>query len=683
MEHPYEFRKRLNTVHVPRRHHEAQPNPGEVVIDDTWEIAIPAAASDYLLGIAQDLQDYFLRSHELSLRLTKRHLRQAGPPSIWIHAGGDPELRKKRSYSIRIGEDRADICGFDERGAGQGAYYLEDLMNLRAAPFLPKIEKCVREPVFSPRMTHSGWALDRFPDPHLNAIAHAGMDAVLLFIENGVDQTRSGRYDVNDLVRRAAAYGLDVYLYPLLHCNKHPDEAGAHEYYDQLYGRLIRSAPGVKGIVFVGESCSFPTRDPHTCGRSWWEQRPENDNRPWNGFWPSSDFPQWLELVKSVMRRYNPELDIVFWTYNWGWVEEKERLALIEKLPAGITLEATFEMFEKIEKGGVTMPIADYSISFPGPGKYFASEAALAARRGIPLYAMSNTGGQTWDIGVIPYVPAPMLWKERWDALRKANRDWNLTGLMESHHYGWQPSFVSELSKEAYWTNGAEFSAHLRRIAERDFGAEGAEAALGAWSDWSEAFRDCTTTGMDQYGPLRIGPSYPLVFPGETVEFPCTGLGRIMKPYYRMNPQDVRPHIDLLAGMEKKLASGNEKMRLAVRSAPPPRVGEAERMLALGGFILAAIRTVIHVKQWFACTLALAAPESSRADKLAALDTMEAIAKAEIANAQAAIPFVERDSSLGYEHTMMYMTDRAHLEWKISQVQRNLDHAIPAFRTSL
>ena len=38
------------------------------------------------------------------------------------------------------------------------------------------------------------------------------------------------------------------------------------------------------------------------------------------------------------------------------------------------------------------------------------SEAKAAARRGIPLYSMTNAGGLTWDVGVVPYEPAPYLW---------------------------------------------------------------------------------------------------------------------------------------------------------------------------------------------------------------------------------------------------------------------------------
>ena len=51
------------------------------------------------------------------------------------------------------------------------------------------------------------------------------------------------------------------------------------------------------------------------------------------------------------------------------------------------------------------------------PGYYFESECKAAAELGIPLLATANTGGLTWDIGVIPYVPVPQRWIVRFKEL--------------------------------------------------------------------------------------------------------------------------------------------------------------------------------------------------------------------------------------------------------------------------
>ena len=42
---------------------------------------------------------------------------------------------------------------------------------------------------------------------------------------------------------------------------------------------------------------------------------------------------------------------------------------------------------------------------------------------------------------------------------------------------------------------------------------------IEAWKAWSEGIRNYISTNEDQYGPFRIGPSYPLVLSGN-VEIP-------------------------------------------------------------------------------------------------------------------------------------------------------------------
>ncbi|MFA6816030.1 MAG: hypothetical protein WCS73_07025, partial [Lentisphaeria bacterium] len=48
------------------------------------------------------------------------------------------------------------------------------------------------------------------------------------------------------------------------------------------------------------------------------------------------------------------------------------------------------------------------------------------------------------------------------------------------------------------------------------------------------------------------------------------------------------------------------------------------------------------------------------------------VAQGEIDNAKRAIPCVERDSRLGWEPSMEYVTDRWHIEWKLRQMESML-----------
>ncbi|MBD3292454.1 MAG: hypothetical protein GF393_05990 [Armatimonadia bacterium] len=677
----FQFRQRLNQVHKPdRRDPAATPADGETVIEQGWRIVLDADPSNYLAGIAQDLQDYLFTSMGISSLLVEGE--EAGANSIRLTTSDaspdlDADLSVERSYRLIVDGDRITVCGFDERGVGQGCYFLEDLMNLREGPFLQQ-QDIVRAPIFQPRMIHSGWGIDQFPDTHLNAIAHAGMDAILVFVK-GANMTTTGYLDLNNLVDRAAHFGVDVYLYSYLKSRKHPDEPEAEAYYESTYGELMKACPGAKGIIFVGESCEFPSKDENTTGRLRGEPSPDGkpDNRRSPGWWPCFDYPDWLNLVKRVLRRHNPDLDVVFWTYNWGWAPEENRVALIETLPTDISLQATFEMFESIEKNGIMTRCVDYTASFAGPGVYFRSEAEAAAERGIPLYTMSNTGGLSWDIGVIPYEPIPFQWERRYRALHEAREKWGLQGLMESHHYGWWPSVVNEMAKWAYWEPTAFPEEMAPKLAERDFGPEGGPHAVEAWEAWSEAILDYVPTNEDQYGPFRVGPAYPLLLE-QDVEFPDADYAhfgaRILKTMYGSHaPEDVPAEIELLERMKSRWEDGIASLEQAVAVTPEHKREKAERMLGLGRFIRNCVQTTINTKRWFLLKRRL---EDEPEERNAILDEMVALAEAEIANAEATIPLVEADSRLGWEPSMEYMCDREHLEWKIGVVRRVIDEEI-------
>ena len=239
----YQFRRRLNRVHQPgRRDKSRRCLPNETAITDKWRICPRAAVSEYLTGVAQDLQDYLLTSMEVSVSVKEVVSPRRWAVNLWTkeqaleHADG---LTGPRSFKLIVKPEHITIVGFDERGIAQGCYFLEELMSLREGPFL-SLQETVRSPIFSPRMVHSGWGIDQFPDQHLNAIAHAGMDAILVFVK-GPNMTTTGYLDLNNLVDRAAHFGLDVYLYSYLKSGKHPDEPDAEEYYERTYGPLIRT----------------------------------------------------------------------------------------------------------------------------------------------------------------------------------------------------------------------------------------------------------------------------------------------------------------------------------------------------------------------------------------------------------------------------------------------------------
>jgi len=134
--------------------------------------------------------------------------------------------------------------------------------------------------------------------------------------------------------------------------------------------------------------------------------------------------------------------------------------------------------------------------------------------------------------------------------------------------------------------------------------------------------------------------------------------------------------------MAMRWQAGVHSLEKALTRMPDHKRPAGDHLLNLGRFILNTITTVLHVKEWWILNQRLLVTDQPR--KLyAILDAMESLARREIENARATIPLVEQDSRLGWEPSMEYMTDAAHLRWKIAQVQAVLRSDIPQYHQAI
>ena len=693
----YAFRSRLNTVHESgRRDFSITPTDSEFVFSDGIKISIPNAAGEVLYNAARDFEDYLWVSMGVSATLIK---------------GGDAKLRitlddtlAKQQHKITTTLSHIEIKAKDERAAAQALYHLEDLMNLRRAPFV-ECGKEDRTMLFSPRMVHSGFACDEFPDPYLKQIAHAGMDAILIFVYD-IDSTKGNKHyqDINDTIERAKKIGIDTYLYSYIHAFAHPEQGLAP--FENTYGRVSRAYPQAKGFILVGESCEFPSKDPRVipiAARDRGKQH-EGDTRPMAGYFPCSDYPQWVKAVTDAIRRHNPTSDVVFWTYNWGGAKDEYRKTLLTNIQKDISLMATWAMCGDCTlPNGLTFHCDDYTQTPVEPGHYFSTEAKWAKDLGLKLYAQSCTAGVTWDFGSVPFMPVPQHWKKRWDFMVEAHYNWGLSGLMEGHHQGWYPNFVTELSKEAFTRGGIPFEKHLRMIAKRDFGDENADKVIDAWEKWSVASSYIPPSHANQYSFLRMGPAYPFNALGERIQ---VGIGGDDSSDYprsrhasnglkicRLNYADdqVRqwvegldyfPRIEVAADKLKKeidgfdyahklFMEGAATLKSAANTLDGARKKKAMRIANLGEFMGRTCRTAVNVKSATALENIVLNEKSTSAEKAAAKAKIIELARDDYENAKAALPLVDADSRLGWEPTMDYCGGREQIEWKLKRMREN------------
>ncbi len=675
---PYAFRQRLVTIHrQDRRDFSQKVEEGEFEFQNGAQIVVPADAPALVRRAAEDFCDYLLVSMDVntSVRSTAEEPRPGLSAAVELTLSA----AEKQGYSVETGADGVRIVATDDRMAAQAFYHLEDMMNLRRGPFL-KHGKERRSPYFNHRLTFSGYGNDIFPDAHLNQIAHYGYTCIEVWL-GGYDVISQGeKQDVNDLIKRAARYGLDVKLSPRNRAYIHPDDPKAEAMYEDAYGRLAKFYQGACGISFVGEVNEFPSKDKRSNGGNHRARKPSDAGKPYPGWFPCYDWADWVKKVKPIINRHNPNCRFIFSTYNWGFQDEKARADLIAAFPKDITLIPVFEMFEKhVKRNGLVSPVADYSLSFVGPGKYFRTEAAQAKAAGIELWSNCNSGGLTWDFGNVPYQPAPWQWRKKWEGLKDAHKRWNLTGLRENHEYGWYPSFIAELEKECIWEGGMDFEAHIRAIAKRDFDAENVEKALEAWRLWSRAAEDYVPTDENQYGPCRIGPAYPFNFYGENLQkgwnppsdFPLEP-GRkfsichfdFLKPIGGLGTAAVSlkgerdlKEIELFESQVSDYGKGAAIFREIASSLSEGRRDEAVRQAALGEYLMRACLTTLHLKKG-----RMAFQKGDRAE-------VERLAREEYANAKAALGVVDTDSRLGYLVSSGYTGGRAQIEWKLRKMR--------------
>ena len=690
MENAYDFRKKLLTVHEENiRDEKRTQKEGEFFIPDNAVIAISEDACEVIKTATDDFADYLKTSMGINSTVKKG----AASPDVTVCIAKDSnvdigEAASYRGFMIKTDENGICVYGHDARGAAQGLFYLEDVMSFEKAPAVP-FGTTYKKPLFSPQMVHSGYGLDNYPDEYLARVAHEGRDVILVFTKD-VNKTPDGYLDFNDLIRRAARYGLDVYAYSYIISEMNPEEPEAEEYYDNSYGRLFRECPGLKGVTLVGESVEFPSKDPNIApGR---HNRAEVDGIPIGkntaGWWPCEDYYIWVNMIKKVVRKYQPDADIVFWTYNWGSRPEEYRIKLIESLPTDISLQATFEMFETRKCGNAITRCSDYTLSFVGPGKYFKSEAEAAKKRGIRLYSMTNTAGMAWDLGVIPYEPMPHQWIKRYDEMRKAHDKWGLCGIMESHHYGLYPSFISKLSKWAFWEPREDLSEVIKKVLMGTFGKENYEKVDAALNCLSDAIGYFTPNDADQYGAFRVGPSYPFNLE-RTAAIPSDPKAmfgsRICFPFYTseqsardsMTGIRVPEELKSLKIMSEKMEQGREILESIEN--PNEKISELLNMVR---FICRSTQTGVRAKQWFLmkCRV-LVEDDKAKIEKI--VDDMEQLLLDERDNAEKTIPLVQQDSRLGWEPSMLYITDEWHLRWKIRQVDYVLNSEIQQYRKAL
>ena len=263
---------------------------------------------------------------------------------------------------------------------------------------------------------------------------------------------------------------------------------------------------------------------------------------------------------------------------------------------------------------------------------------------------------------------------------------------MDGHHYGFTPSFISDLAKWAFHTPETDLDAVLHRIAARDFTAATADRVCMAYAEWSEGITHLISTNPDQYGPFRIGPAYPFIlFAHSDITIPKMpyahmGGNDITIPVYKSKPPKLEHTVDLqkfdfeiqsFYEVAEYYDRGYKMLEEILPEVPKKKRDNARRIMNLGHFIANSARTAANVKVFVKGKQKLLDVHGHERNRL--INEMIKLCKEEEANALDTIPLVEFDSALGYEPAMEYMCDRSHIEWKLALLREVIEEELPSY----
>ncbi|MBQ2719264.1 MAG: hypothetical protein IJF73_04270, partial [Clostridia bacterium] len=170
MEKKYEFKLDLLKVHKSDvRRAGLLPEKDEYELKNGLTLLLPDEdEDDVILTAAKDFIDYLFVSQGVSAMLGREAM---GAECLTISLNRDlGDAAGYMGYRLTVTKTGISLEGYDVRGVAQGLYALEDMMNLRRAPFV-KHGVVARRALFRSRLTNSPYGMLEYNDAALSLIA--------------------------------------------------------------------------------------------------------------------------------------------------------------------------------------------------------------------------------------------------------------------------------------------------------------------------------------------------------------------------------------------------------------------------------------------------------------------------------------------------------------------------------
>lgn len=485
--------------------------------------------------------------------------------------------------------------------------------------------------------------------------------------------------NLNWLIEAAKKHGLGVYLYlneprgmPASFFKKYPGIKGAQgrpgdglfsmctgtkmvqDYLVEATATLFKNAPGLAGIILITASenptnCYSLTRHPK-CPCCLRETGPET-------------IVQVIRLMNEGARSVAPDARVIAWDWSWEIVENDPQEKIINGLPSDVTLMVDFERGTVIEREGVKSTVEEYSLSVVGPSPRAAAHIRLGKARGMDVMAKIQVGN-TWELGLIPYIPVEQLVTRKFEAMRAAG----ISGAMESWTLGGYPSENWDVAEPFYRDHPVDANENLETVAASLYGPKAAKHVVRAWQSFSDAFHQYPFSDSVVYSSVvQCGPAGLLYFN------PSGLTPRIMNSYDNLDwTQPFGPKI--VAAVFEKMAAGwyegLKELESNMKDVPAAYHDRAMKDLRICRAIGLYFRSIANQIRFHAS-------RERWKGSLKGMEAMSSLVRDELNIARQFYAICSQDSRVGFEASLGYLYLPLDIREKIVACQYMLDRQIP------
>lgn len=517
-----------------------------------------------------------------------------------------------------------------------------------------------------------------YDDAYLHAMGGHRLDGIWLrailrdvagsqvFPELGGDAAVHQRA-LNRLCRRAASYGIKIYLYldePLAFPRddgfwaRHPELRGqsgssgmdnwdatyalctsqpqVREFLRQATHNLFLACPQLAGLILITRSehhshC-YSHHDSTDC--------PRCSKRAL-----SEVVAEVINSIAAGAHSAKASADVIAWNWSWPAGDSEQ---IVQKLDATVILMGDFERGGRKLINGKSRFIDEYSLSYVGPSPRFGQLAAAASARGMRIFAKLQIG-TTHEIATVnnlPLIPN-LLGKVR------AMRKYGVTGTLATWNFGNRLSLNTYAFGRFVESEEQDDRSLLQAVAREYLGTDHTDGVLKAWEQFVEAFDHFPFCVSVLY---HAPTNYVLAYPFPTAGDPPRPMQKSWVPLTRPFGTDLMQAVCGWRGpdfsRETEIYTLDEICEGIERTANGFAAGMATYQRALGGSChpqavreLHNARIIGHILRSLRNTF-MAYREIHQSPPL--LDQWRQWAEDEIANLQEVLPHLRGEKEIGF-----------------------------------